>query len=141
MTIPPVQNRTEAADIPLDRLAGNSQFSDEQKIAEAARQFEAMLVRQILEGANRSVVQSSYTDESTTSGIYRDMVNNQLADSISRSGAMGLAQILNREFTKQLQSESKAADEKPAEPAIESAAQLKTFLNPTKTAKEIRVNS
>ncbi len=138
MTIPPLQMKTAAAaDIPLDRLADNSQFSEEQKIAEAARQFEAMLVRQILESANRSVIQSSYTDESTTSGIYRDMVNNQLADSISRSGSVGLAQILNREFSKQLKSDSESADKAAeTEPAVESAVQLKTFLSPLKPAKE-----
>ena len=37
-----------AANLPLDQLANNARLSEAQKVAEAGRQFEAVLLRQIL---------------------------------------------------------------------------------------------
>ncbi|HYG21183.1 MAG TPA: rod-binding protein [Verrucomicrobiae bacterium] len=101
MNVAPLPSDLNAAEVPLERLAANGSLSEEQKVGEAARQFEAMLVRQILESTSKSVIPSTFTEDSTASGIYRDMINNQLADSISRSGSVGLAQILAREFSRQ----------------------------------------
>jgi flagellar protein FlgJ len=108
MTLPPIQPGIEASDIPTERLAGSSMLTEDQKIGEATRQFEALLLRQILESTQKTVIQSKYSDNSTTAGIYRDMVTNQLAESISKSGTLGLAQTLKREFTRQVKAERTA---------------------------------
>jgi peptidoglycan hydrolase FlgJ len=102
MDVSPIQRSITASDIPPERLAGNSQLTEKQKVAEAARQFEAILLRQILENTQKTVIHSDYSDESTTASIYRDLVTNQLADSISKSGTFGLAKTLERQFTRQL---------------------------------------
>jgi peptidoglycan hydrolase FlgJ len=110
MNVSPLQSRVEASDVPMERLAGNSSLTEDQKIGEATRQFEAVLLRQILASTQKTVIQSKYTDNSTASGIYRDLVTNQLSDSISKSGSVGLAQTLKTEFTRQNHSKSPATD-------------------------------
>jgi hypothetical protein len=86
--------------IPPERLAANTTLSEKQKIAEASRQFEAILLRQILEAGQRSVIKSAYSDTSSVSTVYRDMVTTQMADSISKSGALGLAACFEAQLTK-----------------------------------------
>jgi len=102
MTLAPLTNSAAAADVPLERLAKNNALTEDQKVAEVSRQFEAVLLRQILQEASRTVIQSKLADNSTASGIYHDLVNNQLAESMSRSGAVGLAKTLERQLTRQL---------------------------------------
>ena len=116
MDIAPIQRHLEASDIPPERLAGNSQLTDAQKIGEAARQFEAILLRQILENTQKTVIRSKYADETMASGIYRDMVTSQLADSISKSGTFGLGKTFERQFTRQLPPDLAGHEPKTAAP-------------------------
>jgi Rod binding domain-containing protein len=103
MEISSLQRHVRAADLPLESLAANTQISQGAKVREVARQFEAVLLRQILGDAQKKVFASTTNPESVSGGIYQDMITNQLADSISRSGAFGLA----RSLEKQLQREFK----------------------------------
>ena len=80
MEISALHTDLKAPDVPLERLAGNRSLSEEQKVAEASRQFEAILLRQILESTQKTVIPSEFSDNSTASGIYRDMITAQLAD-------------------------------------------------------------
>lgn len=138
MNIPATHPRIEASSIPTDELAGNASLTEEQKIGEATRQFEAMLLRQILESTQKTVIQSKYADNSTAAGIYRDMVTNQLADSISKTGSLGLAQTLKTEFTRQVKAEAPEANEPDATASplfCQSAKHLNHF-SPPKPEKE-----
>lgn len=101
MQIPALQRPVQASDIPLERLAGNPHLTEDQKTSEAARQFEAVMVKQILAETQKTVIPSKYADNSTASGIYHDMVSNQLADSISKSGSLGLAKSLEHQLSRQ----------------------------------------
>jgi Rod binding domain-containing protein len=98
MTIPSVK----AADIPLEQLAGSGKVSDREKVGEVSRQFEAVLLRQILQETRKSSVTSTSSADASTSGIYDDMINNQLADCISRSGSVGLAKSLEGQLAHQV---------------------------------------
>jgi Rod binding domain-containing protein len=102
MNIPALQPHIKAADVPLNELAANKNISDKEKVAEVSRQFEAVLLRQILQEARKSSVTPSSSADATTSGIYDDMINNQLADSISRSGSFGLGKSLQGELARQV---------------------------------------
>jgi len=99
MTIPPIQSPVDTADIPVEDLANNKQLSDQQKIAEASRQFEAIMLRQILSESQKPVITSEFTDNSTAAGIYQDYITNTLADSISKSGSFGLAKIFEQQLS------------------------------------------
>lgn len=95
MDVAPLQpRRVKADDLPLDRLAANSRIPESEKIATASRAFEALLLQQILQEAQRPVFKSKYASDSTTNGIYRDMAIEQLANGISKSSSLGLAQSL-----------------------------------------------
>ncbi len=102
MNVLALHPRIKAADVPLADLAANKNLSDPEKVAEVSRQFEAVLLRQILQETRKSCVNPSSSADATTSGIYDDMVNNQLADSISRSGSFGLAKSLQAELARQV---------------------------------------
>jgi Rod binding domain-containing protein len=100
MEINPLQRKVDASEIDPERLAGNTQLTRTEKIAEASRQFEAVLLRQILESTQKTVIKSKYADDSTSSAIYRDQVTSQLAQSISKSGAFGLAKVFEQQLTR-----------------------------------------
>jgi Rod binding domain-containing protein len=116
-------NKVSAADIAPEALAGNKSLSEHQKIAEASRQFEAMLLRQILSESQKPVIQSAFTDNSTAAGIYQDFVTNQMADSLSKSGTLGFAQVFDRQLD-----HPDAANAK-----TDSAAPVKVHVDPITT--------
>ena len=98
MKIPSLQRLNLAADLPIEQLAGNPNVSEAGKLAEVTRQFEAVLLRQILGDAQKNLFASGIHPGSVTSGVYRDLVTDQLADNISRSGGVGLADSLLRQL-------------------------------------------
>jgi Rod binding domain-containing protein len=123
MDIAPLQSpRVEAANLGLDRLAASTQVSESEKVAEVSRAFEAVLLRQILSESQRPIFQSSSAGNSSVDGIYRDMVVNQMADDISKSGSFGLGKSLARE----LQRQSGPAQPPPAESRSAGPVQLKS---------------
>lgn len=102
MNIAALQSARPAPDIAPEQLAGNTSLTEAQKVAEGARMFEALLLRQILQESQKTVIQSSFADNSASAGIYRDMITNQLAESISKSGSLGLAKSLEQQLGSQL---------------------------------------
>jgi peptidoglycan hydrolase FlgJ len=99
MVISSLQSRVNASELAPEQLAGSKTLTEQEKIGEASRQFEAILLRQILQETQKPIVASKFTDNSTAGGIYRDMVTNQLADSISKSGSFGLAKTFERQLS------------------------------------------
>ncbi len=99
MQISALHPKIDASHLPLESLAGNQNLTQDQKIGEASRQFEAVLLRQFLSESQKSAISSDSTDDSNTAGIYKDMATNQLADSLSRGGGIGLAKTFERQLT------------------------------------------
>ena len=112
MEVSALHPKVNATDLPLEQLAGNPNIAEKDKVAEACRQFEAVFLRQILTEARKTLVSTDSSDNSSIKGIYDDMIKNQMADSISRSGAFGLAKSLQSELTRQVQPHS-ATESKP----------------------------
>jgi Rod binding domain-containing protein len=102
MNINSLQPGVNAASLPFEQLAGNPNVSESDKVKQACRQFEAVLLRQILSEANKTTLGPKSEDSSAISGIYKDMINNQFADSISKSGAFGLAKSLETQLVHQV---------------------------------------
>ena len=130
MNIHALNPHVVASDIAPERLAHNPQLTERQKIAEASRQFESILLKQVLDASQKTVIKSKYSDESTASGIYHDMITTQLADSISKSGKFGLAktfeQQLNRpEGISKGGEEASAAETHPQHIGTESSTSLR----------------
>ena len=102
MQVASLEHHLKASDVPPERLAANSQLSEEDKVAEVSRQFEAILLRQILQQGQKPVIQSGLVKDSATAGIYRDQTTQQLAESISKSGSFGLAKSVESQLSRQL---------------------------------------
>jgi flagellar protein FlgJ len=101
MDVSPLQRKVCAADLPLEKLATNPNVSQSEKIGEVSRQFEAVLLRQILTEAQKTNL-GPKEDQAAVSGVYNDMITTRLADSISRSGGFGLAKNLAHQLDRQL---------------------------------------
>jgi Rod binding domain-containing protein len=88
--------------IPIEKLAASKTLDEKQKIQEATRQFEAVLLRQILTEAHKPVFKSNLQAAGgVSSDIYKDMMISQLAEKISSSRAIGLAQSLDKQVTRE----------------------------------------
>ena len=114
MDVNPLQRKLSAQDIAPERLAGNSRLTQEQKVTEASRQFESVLLKQILSDSQKTVIKSEFSDNSTPAGIYQDLITQTLADNISKSGAFGLAKT----FEQQLNRPAAKAGSDPAATAL-----------------------
>ncbi len=125
MEISALQSHVKAADLPIEKLALNPNVSDSDKVGQACRQFEAVFLRQIFQEARKTVISSSATHDSAISGIYDDMINSQLADSISRSGAFGLAKSLQAQLVHQVLPHGDTNKSKAMPPAAQPQKVLK----------------
>ncbi len=103
------------ADVPVEDIAKSKALTEEQKVGEMSRQFEAMLVRQILTQAQKPAFKNTLLPQGGVAGdIYQDMMNNQLADKISSAGSLGIAKELQKQVSHQLPGGAKkAAPHKP----------------------------
>jgi len=114
MNIPPLSRSVQASQLPLELLAHNKQLSEKQKVAELSRQFEAVLVRQILREAQKTIIPSSWNEDSYARDVYQDLITVELARAISASGSLGLGRALEQELTQQvLSGESHEGEAKP----------------------------
>ena len=102
MNIASLNHAVNATDVSLEQLAKDPKLSKEQKLAGLSQQFEAVLLRQILQSARKPMLKSKLSPDSTEKGIYDDMVSSQLADKISKSGTLGLAATLRQQLSRQL---------------------------------------
>jgi len=139
MQTTPFQRPVKAADLPLDRLLSNHSIPEREKLQAASRAFEAVLLRQILENAQKPLIKSGATPENSTSAVYRDLVTTQLADSIAKSGQFGLARSLDQQWQQQLGTPAATAPTVPGQPPA-AAPKLKP-LHSTATLKPLFHNS
>jgi Rod binding domain-containing protein len=85
-------------------------------IQEVSRQFEAILVRQILNTAHVGAAFGPEEGSSTTSEVYRDLLTSQLADQISKSGDLGMARQMEGQLSRQVPGGGTSVHGKPLEP-------------------------
>ena len=103
MSINPLASPHLSGGNPLDleTLARNPDVSDRDKVAEVSRQFEAYLLRQFIAEARKPMVQSRCNLDAGMHSIHSDMINQQLADSMSKTERVGLAEVLRLQLTRQ----------------------------------------
>jgi Rod binding domain-containing protein len=118
MHISPAQLLHSAAPLSPEPGAGRGPASQQEKLGEACRQFEVMLLRQILATAQKPVFKSNLMSESVSTDIYQDMVTEQLADGLSRSGAFGVARTLQEQLAQQVSTGGPSDDGVEASPAV-----------------------
>jgi Rod binding domain-containing protein len=99
MTIPPLPSSVDTSNIPVEDLAANKHLTQQQKIHEASRQFETIMLQQILSELQKPVIKSEFTDDSTAADIYQGYATNALAESMSKSGAFGFAKLFEEQLS------------------------------------------
>ena len=122
MQTTPFQRQVKAADLPLDRLMANQSVSKHEQLQAASRAFEAVLLRQILESAQKTVISSEMTAESSSTAVYRDLITTQLAENIARSGQFGLARSFEQQWQHQLGPQASPATAPTDSPAASTAS-------------------
>jgi Rod binding domain-containing protein len=66
----------------------------------AARQFEAMLVKQMIDSMWSTVPKKGVLTGSNEESMYRDMLNEALANSISEGKGMGVKDVILKDINK-----------------------------------------
>jgi Rod binding domain-containing protein len=101
MSIPITNTRAKVnpTDVPLEKLATSKALTEEQKTSEMTRQFEAVLLRQILTQAQKPAFPKKGASDGVDSAIYQDMMVNNMAEKISSSRTVGLSQELGKQFS------------------------------------------
>lgn len=129
MPVAPIHTpKVKPSDVPLEKILSSKALDEQQKTSEMTRQFEAVLLRQILTEAQKPVFKSNLSSQEGVSGaIYKDLMVSQLADQISSSRTLGLAQELEKQLSFEIGQKS---DPKKAAPAAkqETKPAAKPFL-------------
>jgi len=118
----------------LDKLRKRAQTDSESTLREVAGQFESIFTRQML----KSMRDASFGDplfDSNSMSFYRDMHDDQLALNMSKSGSIGLADML----VKQLQPMVAGKSQPDATPRYYDIKVKPGALHPEKTAVPIEI--
>lgn len=75
-------------------FAHNTQMTEQQKVAEASKQFESVMLRQYLKDALKPVVETDLTQNTASDEIYRSYLIDIMASSMAESGAFGVSNTL-----------------------------------------------
>ena len=79
------------------------EFADEKKLNDAVNGFEALLLHEMFKSLWQTVETKGWfgQEETNEAKIYRDMLNQALADSIAQGKGIGIKDIIRKELTKQ----------------------------------------
>lgn len=78
----------------LEHLKHSPKLTEQQRVAEAGRQFEAVLVRQMLNETMKPVFAGALDGNLSGQSIYRQMITDSLADAITQQSSFGFQNAL-----------------------------------------------
>jgi len=100
--------------------AGLADPATTKKLRHAAQEFEAIVLGQMLKTMRQAGAQGPVALTGTSQKVYRDLMDDELAKSVARSGGVGIADVLVRDLLrlgpgpkKSLKSPEPAADSRP----------------------------
>lgn len=87
----------------LNELRATAKTNQEEGIRQAARQFESVFMGMLLSSMRKA--NANFEDDSPmnsqTTGFYRDMYDSQLSTELSKSGSLGLAELMVKQLAPQ----------------------------------------
>jgi flagellar protein FlgJ len=99
--IPPLQNGTafvmNQEQQRLDRLQ-SAQLSDEQKLREAASDFEAIFAQQMLKSMREATLKSDLIKVSEGERVFREMLDQHRSEQLADSGGLGLGEMIYKQL-------------------------------------------
>lgn len=102
------QASSSASTVRADRAALAAQLTEEKSpglqndpatIKKAASQFEAIIIRQLLAPSIEPIMSGGVGGDSAGGSIYGYMLTDSLADNLSKGGGLGLARMLEKQFS------------------------------------------
>lgn len=102
MNIGALSTPVRPSNLSLEQVSTSSVISEQEKVAELARQFETVLVRQLLREARQPMNDSVLEGSSSETKAYDDMVTDRMADAIGQAGGFGVASSLQLQLQRQI---------------------------------------
>ena len=96
----PIQLPTAPGELAQAKPPANKAASD--KALKAAREFESMLLRHVLESLQKTAKVGK--SDSNSTGAYGSMAVEALADSVTRGGGLGLADLIAKTLESEVRS-------------------------------------
>ena len=94
-----------------DAVQGPAQPNGQRaQLAKAAKQFEAIFVRQMLSAARKTDFGGEKLFDSQAMGTFRQMQDERVADTVSSTGAFGMARMIEARLAQMLPAEKPAAN-------------------------------
>ena len=81
----------------LDRLQ-SAQLSDEQKLREAASDFEAIFAQQMLKSMREATLKSDLIKVSEGERVFREMLDQHRSEQLADSGLLGLGEMIYKQL-------------------------------------------
>ena len=100
----PSVEETESFDAFLERArraektAQRPEGTDPEAVEQAAKQFESFFLAQILKNMRQTIPKDGLFEQGFSSEVYTEMLDQEYARSLSESGGIGLADVLQRQF-------------------------------------------
>ena len=99
--IPPVQNGMafvmNREQQRLDKLQG-AELNDAQKLREAASDFEAIFVQQMLKSMRDATLKSDLIKVSEGERVFREMLDQHRSEQLADSGSLGLGEMIYKQL-------------------------------------------
>lgn len=87
----------------LNRVENSSRLSleDDKKLREACQDFEAILIKQMLDSMKKALPESNLINKNQGEKIFEDMLYQEYAENISREEPMGISDMMYRQLVLQ----------------------------------------
>ncbi len=106
MITPLSNSAANAAHLTPEQIADSPVLTERDKLSEMSRQFEAVLLRQILTEAHKPVFKSSMSLGSAASSVHQDLLISEMAKQMTQGPGTGLATQLTRDLGRQFKAEA-----------------------------------
>ena len=87
----------------LNRVENGSNLSleDDRKLREACKDFEAILVKQMLDSMRRTIHRGSLVEKNQGEDIFEDMLYQEYAEKMADTESLGVSQMMYRQLALQ----------------------------------------
>lgn len=85
----------------------STDMNKEKKLREACTDFEAIILKQMIETMRKSIPKSGLLDNSYAHDIYQSMYDKELADQLAHGKGMGLGEVLYKQLSGQIKNSTK----------------------------------
>lgn len=83
------------------------------RLRQAARDFEAIFLQQLVAGLRRAAVPGGAAPASAAQRLYGDLMDAELARAVARSGGVGLADVLVRDLLARSSAKKSSSPDRP----------------------------